>query len=47
MDVCDELGQEVLAQEFCDLYPDRAYEGQIRLEILTDVFFGCPCPLYC
>ena len=30
MDVCDELGQEVLAQEFCDMYPERAAEGEVR-----------------
>ena len=30
LDVCDELGQEVLAEEFCRLYPERKREGEIR-----------------
>ena len=33
MDVCEELGQEVLAKEFCDMYPERAAEGEVRYEI--------------
>lgn len=33
MDVCDELGAEVLAQEFCDLYPERAAEGATRYKL--------------
>ncbi|XP_063692420.1 kielin/chordin-like protein [Bolinopsis microptera] len=40
MDVCDELGQEVLAQEFCDMYPERAAEGEVRCpEVFNNAVF--------